>query len=98
MTTKEALNAKFGKYSRTQTKIVDTGKVVIYTRVSTKEQADKNLSLETQRKTIEEYAKRQNLEIVSYFGGTYESAKTDGRKEFQRMLDFIKKSKGKVAR
>jgi DNA invertase Pin-like site-specific DNA recombinase len=33
---------------------------------------------------------------VAVFGGTYESAKTDGRKEFMRMLEFIKNSKGKV--
>lgn len=36
------------------------------------------------------------MPIIAYFGGTYESAKTDGRKEFQRMLDFIKKNKGRV--
>jgi site-specific DNA recombinase len=33
---------------------------------------------------------------MGYFGGTYESASTDGRKEFQRMLEFIKKNKEKV--
>jgi len=70
---------------------------VIYTRVSSKEQAEKNLSLDTQKKAIEEYAKRNELPIVNYFGGTYESAKTDGRKEFNRMLDFIKQNKGKIS-
>ena len=30
---------------------------------------------------------------VGYFGGTYESAKTDDRKEFNRMLTFVKRSK-----
>lgn len=69
---------------------------VIYTRVSSKEQADNNLSLETQRKAIEEYARRNDIKVIDYFGGTYESAKTDGRKEFKRMLDFIKKPKGKI--
>jgi len=29
--------------------------------------------------------------ILERFGGTYESAKTDERKEFKRMLDFVKK-------
>ena len=58
---------------------------VIYTRVSSKEQADKNLSLDVQKRIIDEYAKRNNFATVEYFGGTYESAKTDGRKEFQRM-------------
>ena len=70
---------------------------VIYTRVSSKEQADNNLSLEFQKRVIEEYAQKQGLSIISSFGGTYESAKTDGRKEFLRMLEFIKKHKGKVS-
>ena len=30
---------------------------------------------------------------MGYFGGTYESAKTDDRKEFNRMLSFVKRSK-----
>jgi site-specific DNA recombinase len=69
---------------------------VVYTRVSSKEQAENNLSLEFQRKTIEEYAKRNDYRILEYFGGTYESAKTDGRKEFKRMLDYIKKYNRKI--
>ena len=71
--------------------------VVVYTRVSGKEQADKNLSLDTQKKTIEEFALRNQMPIAAYFGGTYESAKTDGRKEFLRMLSFIKQRKGKIS-
>lgn len=70
---------------------------LVYTRVSSKEQADKNLSLDFQKKIVVEYAKKNGFEVLSYFGGTYESAKTDGRKEFQRMLDFIKKNKGRVS-
>jgi site-specific DNA recombinase len=70
---------------------------VVYTRVSSKEQADKNLSLDFQRKTIDEYATRNTFNVLGYFGGTYESAKTDGRKEFGRMLDFIRKNKGRVS-
>lgn len=70
---------------------------VVYTRVSSKEQADNNLSLDFQKRVIEEYAQKQELSIISTFGGTYESAKTDGRKEFLRMLEFIKKNRGKVS-
>ena len=66
---------------------------VIYTRVSTKEQAENNASLETQKRYCEEFAKRKGLHVVSYFGGTYESAKSDERKEFQRMITYVKKSK-----
>ena len=86
----------FGKVTAGLIQKVETNNVVIYTRVSSKEQADKNLSLDTQRKAIEEYAKRNKLNIVAFFGGTYESAKSDGRKEFMRMMEYIKKNKGRV--
>src|SRR5580658_7673970 len=91
------LTSKFGKFSPTQVKQRATGNVIVYTRVSTKEQADNNLSLSTQKRTIEEFAVRHNLNIVEYFGGTYESAKTDGRKEFKRMLDFIRVRKDQIS-
>lgn len=65
---------------------------VIYTRVSTLEQMMENGSLETQLKLDEEFANKNKIKIVSYFGGKHESAKTDGRKEFQRMLDYVKKN------
>lgn len=70
---------------------------VIYTRVSTKEQADNNMSLATQRKACEAYAGKSGYHIAGYFGGTYESAKTDERKEFNNMLSFVKRSKEKIA-
>jgi DNA invertase Pin-like site-specific DNA recombinase len=34
---------------------------------------------------------------MGYFGGTYESAKTDERREFNKMLAFVKKSKERIA-
>ena len=73
------------------------GHCVIYTRVSTKEQADNNMSLETQRKACEDYALKNGYEILGYFGGTYESAKTDERKHFTNMLKFVKKAKENVS-
>lgn len=89
----------FQKFAKATNKPVTTDlkQAVVYTRVSSKEQADKNLSLDFQKKTIVEYAKRSGTEVLAYFGGTYESAKTDGRKEFQRMLEFIRKNKGRVS-
>ena len=65
---------------------------VIYTRVSHASQ-EENTSLESQRRYCENFAKRKGLNVVEYFGGTYESAKTDDRKEFNRMLSFVKRSK-----
>lgn len=58
--------SSFGKVSLSVIKKVDTNNVVIYTRVSSKEQADKNLSLETQRNAIEDYARRNKLNIVAF--------------------------------
>ncbi len=69
-----------------------TNKAVIYTRVSHSSQED-NTSLESQKKYCENFAQRKGLDVVGYFGGTYESAKTDDRKEFKRMLKFIRQSK-----
>jgi site-specific DNA recombinase len=66
---------------------------VIYTRVSTKEQADNNASLDTQLKHCKKYAEENNLTVVEYFGGTYESAKNDERKQFQKMLTYVKQRK-----
>lgn len=89
--------ARFGKTNDKMLRLSEAKMAVVYTRVSSKEQADTNLSLEYQRKAIDDYAQRNNISVAGYFGGTYESAKTDGRKEFQRMLEFIKKNKGKIS-
>jgi site-specific DNA recombinase len=69
------------------------GKAVIYTRVSTKEQAENNASLETQLKYCKELAQKKEIEVLEHFGGTYESAKSDERKQFQKMLSFVKRRK-----
>ena len=84
--------AKGGKKIKT-----NGGNCVIYTRVSTKEQADNNCSLETQKKACEHFALRAGYQVLGSFGGTYESAKNDERKEFNAMLAFVKKSKEKVS-
>jgi DNA invertase Pin-like site-specific DNA recombinase len=31
--------------------------------------------------------------VMEYFGGTFESAKSDERKEFQKMLTYVKRNK-----
>ena len=85
--------SKWAKQTKNPASRISEKKAVVYTRVSSKEQFDTNLSLDWQRKAIEEYATRTGFEIVDYFGGVYESAKTDGRKEFQRMLDSARRNK-----
>lgn len=91
------LSHKFGRKSKTGMKKVDSRMVIKYTRVSGKKQFDTNESIENQNKSIDEFAKRFNLQIVASFGATYESAKTDERKEFKRMIEFCKRSKGKIS-
>ncbi|MBW4888453.1 recombinase family protein [Mucilaginibacter sp. HMF5004] len=85
----------FGKGAKEQSVI---GKrAVIYTRVSSKDQAT-NLSLDTQRKACIEYALKRNYDVVKFFGATYESATSDSeRKEFSSMLSFVKKSHEKIS-
>ena len=80
--------------NQTDSKRKQTNNAIIYTRVSTKEQAENNASLETQMKYCMGYAQSNGLNVVQYFGGTYESAKEDlERKEFSSMLSFVKKNK-----
>lgn len=89
----------FEKFAKTgqATKAQSGFNSVIYTRVSTKEQADTNLSLQTQKKACEGFAAKNGYSVVAYFGGTFESAKSDERKEFKRMLDFVKKSRERIS-
>ena len=90
--------AAFESFARgKKEQFVKTNNCVIYTRVSTKEQADNNFSLETQKKACVQYAEKNQYNIQGYFGGTYESAKTDERKEFNKMLSFVKREKEKIS-
>lgn len=81
----------FAKQSEKQ--VIRSNNAVIYTRVSTKEQAEGNASLETQKKYCLEFARKKELNVIAFFGGTYESAKSDERKEFKKMLDFVRQKK-----
>lgn len=85
----------FKQFAAKNNKPTNEGKTqaVIYTRVSTKDQADNNASLSTQKKYCEICAQKKGLNIVEYFGGTHESAKSDDRKEFQRMITYVKRHK-----
>lgn len=74
-----------------------TRNTIIYTRVSSREQALTNQSLETQKKHCLQYALNHDLNVIGFYGGTYESAKTDERKEFNRMINYIKTNKEKVS-
>ncbi len=95
--TNELLLKQFAKGKGSEQKEERIQNCVIYTRVSSKEQMETNQSLEWQKKYCMEYAVKNKLNIKGYFGGTYESAKSDERKEFNRMLSFVKASKEKIS-
>ena len=85
---------KFGKTSKTLLKDRFLN-AVIYTRVSTERQTS-NFSLQTQSEKCYQCAKVNKLKVVEEFGGASESAKTDDRPEFQKMLKFVKNPKNKI--
>ena len=86
---------KLKEFAPKKNQLRQSNNAIIYTRVSTKEQADTNTSLETQKKYCENYAKSNGYKVIGYFGGTYESAKSDERKEFKRMLKYVRQSSGR---
>jgi site-specific DNA recombinase len=68
-------------------------KVVIYTRVSTEEQAKGGTSLAGQRATCLEYCERQGYKVAKVFVEEGESAKTANRTELKAMLEYCRAAK-----
>lgn len=95
MKTNLEIFAPFAKKSKFAERKIGSN-CIIYTRVSSKEQ-EAGFSLETQKREIELFCSKSNLTILSYFGGVFESAKTDEREEFNRMLKFARNTKEKVS-
>ncbi len=69
--------------------------VLIYLRVSTKEQLD-GTSIEVQNQICRDYALRNNLEVVRAFTEKGESAKTTNRTELKLMMDYVSKHRNEV--
>lgn len=88
---------QFAKGKDESTLTHNSRNAVIYTRVSSKEQAETNQSLEVQKKYCLQYALKQEMNVLGFFGGTYESAKTDEREEFNRMIRFVKNQREGVS-
>ena len=72
---------------------------IIYTRVSTKEQAENQTSLESQERECQAFARKQKVVIPleNVFRERGESAKFIDRTELQRLLKFVKENKDKVS-
>ncbi|MCS7206057.1 MAG: recombinase family protein [Leptospiraceae bacterium] len=72
-------------------------KAIILARVSTEEQKEAGNSLSTQQARLRAYIKRNSdLELIKEFIFD-ESAYKEHRKEFNKVLDFIRKQKEVVA-
>jgi len=67
-------------------------KALIYARVSSKEQEKEGFSIPAQLKLMEEYATKNELQIVGEFTDS-ETAKKAGRTNFLAMIERLKKSK-----
>lgn len=70
-------------------------KVLVYTRVSTKDQKDFGHSLSAQKKAISNFCISNQMEILEYFEEDY-SAKNFNRPVFNELKDFAKKIKVKL--
>jgi site-specific DNA recombinase len=83
----------FEIFSPIKTTFSERKNAIVYTRVSTKDQADNNTSLATQKNQCDNLALQKGYTVLAHFGGTYESAKSDERNEFKRMIKFAKQNK-----
>lgn len=66
-------------------------RVVAYARVSSKEQADKELSIPAQLKAIRKYCQDKGWKLVGEYIDEGKSAKTADRPAFQKMIAIAKK-------
>jgi site-specific DNA recombinase len=66
---------------------------LLYARVSTDKQAQKDLSIPAQVEAMREYAKRNAWKIMGTFVDEGESAKTANRPELKRLLQHCKENK-----
>ncbi|GGH68714.1 hypothetical protein GCM10008014_51420 [Paenibacillus silvae] len=66
--------------------------VVTYLRVSSEQQAERELSIPAQREALQSYADELGWSIVNEYIDEAKSAKTDGRPDFQRMIADAQKT------
>ena len=72
-------------------------KIIIYCRVSTKEQADKGYSLEAQEDDCRKFAINNGYEIDKVFVERGESAKTQDRTELQKIIKYSIENKKDIS-
>ena len=67
---------------------------LLYARVSTDKQAQKELSIPAQIEAMKEYARRNRWKIAGHFVDSGESAKTANRPELQRLIHYCQENEG----
>ncbi|GFP20581.1 site-specific DNA recombinase, partial [Candidatus Hakubella thermalkaliphila] len=67
---------------------------LLYARVSTDKQAQKDLSIPAQIAAMKEYARRNGWKVMGHFIDEGESAKTADRPELKRLIQHCKENKG----
>ena len=70
-------------------------RTIIYKRVSTDEQADRGFSLQHQETVLKQFCSINNYTIVDVYTEDY-SGKDFNRPEWNKIIEFLKKNKGKV--
>ncbi|RKZ30620.1 recombinase family protein [bacterium] len=68
-------------------------KCLLYARVSTEKQAQKDLSIPAQIKAMRDFAEKQNFKVVGEYIDEGKSAKTINRPQLKRLLERCKKDK-----
>ena len=68
---------------------------IIYTRVSTHDQAETGYSLEDQEARLRHFCREKNVEIVRHFQEDV-SAKTFNRPEFRKLVAYVEENQGAV--
>ena len=82
---KKTKKEKVTKFSELENKVA-----ALWTRVSTERQEENNCSLETQERICREYAANHGITIKKHYGGTHESAKTEGQLYRQMIAEVAK--------
>lgn len=72
-------------------------RAVIYTRVSTDEQAEKGYSLAVQEDTLRRDCQKKGVEVVRHFQDDGRSAKNFKRPAFQELLEYVKNKSNSVS-
>jgi site-specific DNA recombinase len=66
---------------------------LLYARVSTDKQAQKDLSIPAQIQAMKEYANKNGWKVISHFIDEGESAKTANRPELKKLIQYCKENK-----